>query len=50
MGKPSAAYAAKTIKGINPFAARCHTSILLPEGLIRFAFRRLSEKQKTKSL
>jgi hypothetical protein len=26
--------------------ARCNTGILLPEGLSRFAFRRLSEKQK----
>jgi len=33
-------------KEINSLVARYQSGILLPEGLSRFAFRRLSEKQK----
>jgi len=37
-------------KEINSLVARYQSGILLPEGLSRFAFRRLSEKQKNQKL
>jgi hypothetical protein len=46
MENHSAAYAAETAKSINSLVARHIYGLLLPEGLNRFAFRRLSEKQK----
>ena len=62
MEKHSAAYAAETTKGIILWLQGADTSILLPEGLSRFAFRRpcpvecvayssgVSEKQKKQKL
>jgi hypothetical protein len=49
MGKPSAACATETTKGINSLFVGANMGILLPEGLCHFAFRRLSEKQKRKT-
>jgi len=46
MEKHSAACAAETTKKSIPWFQGTNTGILLPEGLSRFAFRRLSEKQK----
>ncbi|MDH3721697.1 MAG: hypothetical protein OET07_15305 [Desulfobacteraceae bacterium] len=46
MEKHSAACAAETTKKSIPWLQGTNTGILLPEGLSRFAFRRLSEKQK----
>jgi len=46
MEKHSAACAAETTKKSITWLQGTNTGILLPEGLSRFAFRRLSEKQK----
>ena len=50
MEKHSAAYAAKRQKALIFRIQGAIKDILLPKGLSRFAFRRLSEKQKNQKL